>query len=76
MRIINKGLFKSIREFEFIPDPRKNKPNLGIGSFGEVKLGKNKKDGKLYAIKIVKKYYFLQILIIKLDGCFKNDQRK
>lgn len=34
-------------------DPRKDKPNLGVGSFGEVKLAQHKKSLKYYAIKII-----------------------
>jgi len=36
-----------------LKDPKKDKPNLGKGAFGEVKLALHKKTGKYYAIKIV-----------------------
>lgn len=51
--LVNNNKFSSANEFEFIKDPKKNKSQLGIGSFGEVKLAAHKKTGKKFAIKIV-----------------------
>jgi len=36
-----------------LKDPKKDKPNLGVGSFGEVKLTQHKESLKYYAIKII-----------------------
>ena len=54
LNLVDNGLFYSILEFDFIKDPIKNKSQLGMGSFGEVKLAINKKNKQKYAIKIVK----------------------
>ena len=59
MKINNRGLFKTMKDFEFIDDPLRNRPNLGIGSFGVVRLAKNRKDDRYYAIKIVNKNILL-----------------
>jgi hypothetical protein len=47
MKLVSKGLFKSIREFKLLS--RK----LGNGSFGVVTLALHKATGRLYAIKVV-----------------------
>lgn len=47
MKIISKGLFKSIKEFKLL------EKQLGSGSFGVVKLAIHRATGKFYAIKIV-----------------------
>lgn len=44
-------------EFEWIKDPKKNKTQLGLGSFGEVKLALHKASNIKYAIKIVHTNY-------------------
>ncbi len=49
-----KGPSKSLEDFEFINKPRKATGELGKGAFGEVKLAKEKKTGKIVAIKQVK----------------------
>ncbi|KAL4441400.1 hypothetical protein ABPG74_013695 [Tetrahymena malaccensis] len=51
--LANNKKFSSITEFEFIKDPKKNKTQLGVGSFGEVKLAIHKKSGAKFAIKIM-----------------------
>ncbi|EAR93776.2 Serine/Threonine kinase domain protein (macronuclear) [Tetrahymena thermophila SB210] len=51
--LANNKKFSSITEFEFIKDPKKNKTQLGVGSFGEVKLAIHKKSGTKFAIKIM-----------------------
>lgn len=47
MKVVSKGLFKSISEFRVL------EKKLGNGSFGVVKLAVHKYTGRLYAIKIV-----------------------
>ncbi|KAL4464498.1 hypothetical protein ABPG72_003908 [Tetrahymena utriculariae] len=51
--LVNNKKYSSIAEFEFIKDPKKNKTQLGVGSFGEVKLAIHKKSGAKFAIKIM-----------------------
>ena len=36
LNLVDNGLFYSMKEFELISDPLKNKTILGTGSFGEV----------------------------------------
>lgn len=47
MKIISKGLFRSIKEFKLL------EKKLGSGSFGVVRLAVHRATGKLYAIKLV-----------------------
>lgn len=47
MKLVSKGLFKSIREFKMLSS------KLGNGSFGVVNLALHKATGRLYAIKVV-----------------------
>jgi serine/threonine protein kinase len=47
MKLVSKGLFKSIKEFKMLT--RK----LGNGSFGVVNLALHRATGRFYAIKIV-----------------------
>lgn len=44
----------NVSEFEFLHDPLDKNAKLGVGSFASVKLAKEKKTGKLYAIKVVR----------------------
>ncbi len=44
---------RSLSEFEFLHDPNDKSAKLGTGSFACVKLAKEKKTGKQFAIKIV-----------------------
>jgi len=43
----------SINDFEFVHDPKDKRAKLGVGSFATVKLAKEKKSGKLYALKTI-----------------------
>ena len=45
---------RSLDEFEFLQDPKDKNSRLGIGSFATVKLAREKRTGKLVALKIVK----------------------
>jgi hypothetical protein len=47
MKVISKGLFRSIREFRFL------EKRLGNGSFGVVRLAVHRATGRLYAVKVV-----------------------
>ena len=47
MKLVSKGLFKSIKEFKMMSK------KLGNGSFGVVNLALHKATGRFYAIKIV-----------------------
>jgi len=47
MKLVSKGLFKSIKEFKML------NRKLGNGSFGVVNLALHKATGRLYAIKQV-----------------------
>lgn len=47
MKLVSKGLFKSIKEFKML------NRKLGNGSFGVVNMALHKATGRLYAIKIV-----------------------
>jgi len=49
---------RSLSEFEFLHDPNDKSAKLGTGSFASVKLAKEKKTGKQYAIKIVTTFFF------------------
>jgi len=44
---------RSLSEFEFLQDPKDKNSRLGVGSFATVKLAREKKSGKLLALKIV-----------------------
>lgn len=44
---------RNISEFEFLHDPNDKSAKLGVGSFATVKLAREKKTGKLFALKIV-----------------------
>lgn len=44
---------RSLSEFEFLHDPLDKNAKLGVGSFASVKLAREKKTGKLFAIKVV-----------------------
>ncbi len=44
----------SLSDFEFIHDPKDKQSKLGLGSFATVKLAKEKKTGKLVALKLVR----------------------
>ena len=43
----------SLSDFEFIHNPNDKSAKLGVGSFASVKLAREKKSGKLFAIKVV-----------------------
>ena len=45
---------RSLSEFEFLHDPNDKHSKLGVGSFSCVKLAREKKSGKLFALKIVR----------------------
>lgn len=49
----SKRIKKSMSDYEFVNLENKNSPLLGRGAFGEVKLVKDKLEGKLYALKSV-----------------------
>ncbi len=69
IEIQSKGIFSNIDEFIFLKDPVKGKNNIGVGSFGEVKLAKHKESGNLYAIKIViSQFNQLKIFKFKLSN--------
>jgi serine/threonine protein kinase len=44
---------RSLSEFEFLQDPKDKNSRLGVGSFATVKLAREKKTGRLLALKIV-----------------------
>ena len=50
---------RNIAEFEFIDDPAKKTSKLGVGSFATVKLAREKKTGRLFALKIVSLYFLI-----------------
>ena len=43
----------SLSDFEFLHDPKDKRSKLGLGSFATVKLAREKKSGKLFALKLV-----------------------
>lgn len=43
----------TLSEFEFVHDPKDKRSKLGVGSFATVKLAKEKKTGKSYALKMI-----------------------
>ena len=49
--ISSKKNAKTIEDYEFINKPKKETGELGKGAFGEVKLAKEIKTGKIVAIK-------------------------
>lgn len=44
---------RDLSEFEFLHDPKDKSAKLGVGSFATVKLAREKKTGKLFALKTV-----------------------
>ena len=44
---------RSLTEFEFLHAPHDKSAKLGLGSFATVKLAREKKSGKLFALKMV-----------------------
>jgi len=56
---------KNINDFDLIKindssmHKKKNDSDLGKGSYGKVKLARDRSDGKLYALKIV--FFFLNL---------------
>lgn len=48
---INK--FSNLEEFEILPVPSSSKNCLGVGSFGQVKLARYRKNNQKFALKIV-----------------------
>ena len=49
---------KTLEDYELVNQPNKTNPDLGKGSFGQVKLVRDKVDPKkLYALKIVFFFY-------------------
>jgi len=47
------GATRSLSEFEFLQKLEDKAAKLGMGSFAQVKLAKEKTSNKLYALKIV-----------------------
>jgi len=43
----------TLSDFEFVHDPKDKRSKLGVGSFATVKLAKEKKTGKSYALKMI-----------------------
>ena len=54
----NDNYNKCISDFEFINDKNDKSVKLGVGSFACVKLAREKKSGKLMALKIVLHYNY------------------
>ena len=52
IEIETKGIFKSIQEFKIMRD-------IGIGSFGKVKLALHRGTQRKYALKIISNFYFI-----------------
>lgn len=51
--LVNERSVRKLSEFEFVHNPKDEKSKLGVGSFASVKLAKEKRSGKMQAIKIV-----------------------
>ena len=65
---------KSLSEFDFIHDPNDKAAKLGVGSFASVKLAREKKTGKLFALKIVKlpNYDYMKLILTIFKYVLKN----
>lgn len=44
---------RTIEDYEFVDHPEKNTSDLGKGTYGRVKLVKDKRNDQLFAMKIV-----------------------
>ena len=55
--LFNEKCKYTLSDFEFLHDPADKNCKLGAGSFAHVKLAKEKKTGKLFALKIVNTLY-------------------
>jgi hypothetical protein len=66
-QLLNKGVFKSLSEFQLLADPKKGSSLIGMGSFGEVSLVKCKKDKRIYAIKQVISSEIFKFSYFKID---------